>query len=256
MKKVVSFLIFSIIIFQAIASEIDLRNLMRRSQAFDRGAPVSATIQVQITDKKGDIKEMNYDMYTARDESEIHVMIDFFAPHSYNGTRILTKVPISGGEPKVNVKLKSFLPIINVSKVDYDMPFFGMDFASGDMSPRDSNLDEYTLLSIEKLEDGSTCYVVEGHPLDGNFYYKTIHYIDIDKELIVKSEMYDKKNTLVKIFEVLEVDKIQGLWTPTKTKMTSTKEQTHTELSFKNIAYGKDNSSYITSTYLKTGTIN
>ena len=192
-------------------------------------------------------------MYTTRTDKKILVMIDFFYPDTYDGTRILTTVPEEGGVPSVSVKLKLFFTSVDIPNVKPDMSFFGMDFDSGDMNPRNPLFDTYSILSTEKFPDGNTCYVVEALPLDDSPYYKTIHYVDADRELIMKSEMYNKKNKLVKIFEVVEVEKIQGIWTVTEAKMTSVKTNSCTTLVYSNITYGEDNSPYVTKNFLKTG---
>ena len=231
----------------------ELSALMGRSQAFDRGVPLTATVEAEIVHPKNESEVMKYKMYTTRTDKKILVMIDFFYPDTYDGTRILTTVPEEGGVPSVSVKLKLFFTSVDIPNVKPDMSFFGMDFDSGDMNPRNPLFDIYSILSTEKFPDGNTCYVVEALPVDDSPYYKTIHYVDADRELIMKSEMYDKKNKLVKIFEVMEVEKIQGIWTVTEAKMTNVKTNSCTTLVYSNIAYGEDNSPYVTKKFLKNG---
>lgn len=256
MKKFVYIPIIYFIVLQSYGLEPkELSALMGRSQAFDRGVPLSATVEAEIVHAKGDSDVMKYDMYTTRDEKKILVMINFFYPDTFDGTRILTSVPAEGGVPSVSVKLKLFFTSVDIPYVKPDMSFFGMDFDSGDMNPRNPLFDTYRVLSTEKFPDGNTCHIVEALPLDDSPYYKIIHYVDADRELIMKSEMYDKKNKLVKVFEVIKVEKIQGIWTVTEVKMTNIKNNSFTKLAYSNIVYGEDNSPYVTKNFLKTGKI-
>lgn len=253
MKKLLFFAVLLNFVTQIWSSTPELKSLMRQSQPFDRGASLSASVDALITSKKGKKTLMQYNMYTSRSESQINVMIAFSAPNSFDGTRILTSVPEEGGVPSVAIKFKSFFATMKIPFVSSDMSFFGMDFNTGDMNPRNAAFDTYTLLETIVFSDGSAGYIVEAFPVEEKLYDRIIHYVDIEKKIIIKSEMYNKKGELVKIMEVLECVPIQDIWSATQVRMQDRKAGSNTVLTFKSIAYHGDYSSYVNEAFLKTG---
>lgn len=235
------------------SSTPELKELMRQSQPFDRGVSLSASVDAIITSKKGKETLMQYNMYTSRGEGRINVMIAFSAPNSFNGTRILTSVPEEGGIPGVSIKFKSFFATMKIPFVNSDMSFFGMDFNTGDMNPRNPTFDIYSLQGTTILADGSTGYVIEAYPLEDKSHERIIHHVDIEKKIIVRSEMYNKKNELVKLMEVLECVAIQDIWSATKVRMKDLKAGSHTVLTYKSLVYHGDYTAYVNESFLKTG---
>lgn len=253
MKKLLFFAVLLNLVPYIWSSTPELKELMRQSQPFDRGVSLSASVDALITTKKGKETLMQYNMYTLRGEGKINVMIAFSAPNSFNGTRILTSVPEEGGVPGVSIKFKSFFAIMKIPFVNSDMSFFGMDFNTGDMNPRNAAFDTYTLLETYVMgEDGVGC-TVEALPLKEKLYDRILHYVDLDKKIILKSEMYNKKGELIKIMEVLECIPIQDIWTATQVRMQDLKSGSNTVLSFKSVVYHGDYSSYVNEAFLKTG---
>lgn len=253
MKKLFLFAIFLNLMTPIWTSSPELKGIMRQSQPFDRGAPLTAAVDALITSKKGKETLMQYNMYTSRTDGQIDVMIAFSAPSSFDGTRILTSVPEEGGTPGVAIKFKSFFATLNIPFVNSDMSFFGMDFTSGDMNPRNSDYDVYTLLQTTVLEDGSPCYIVEAIPVENKQYDRVVHYVDISKKIIVKSEMYNKKGEMVKCMEVLECVPVQDIWSATKVKMSDLKAGSNTLLTYTSLGYHGDYSAYVNEAFLKTG---
>ena len=151
MKKILVLAVCFILSLPIWASSPELKALMRRAQPFDRGASLQTSVDAIITTKKGKETLMKYTMYTLRQDGKIQVMIAFSAPNSFDGTRILTVVPEEGGVPGVIIKFKSFFATMRIPFVNSDMSFFGMDFTSGDMNPRNSSFDTYTLLEETTL---------------------------------------------------------------------------------------------------------
>ena len=253
MKKLLCLAVLFNLVTHIWSSTPELKELMRQSQPFDRGASLSASVDALITSKKGKETLMQYNMYTSRGEGRINVMIAFSAPNSFNGTRILTSVPEEGGTPGVSIKFKSFFATMKIPFVSSDMSFFGMDFNTGDMNPRNAAFDTYTLLEKTVLSDGSAGYVVEAFPVEEKLYDRIVHHVDIEKKIIVRSEMYNKKNELVKLLEVLECAAIQDIWSATKVRMQDLKAGSNTVLTFKSLVYHGDYIAYVNESFLKTG---
>lgn len=253
MKKIVFFALLLSLAASSWASDPELKTLMRQSQPFDRGAALSASVDALITSKRGKETLMRYNMYTSRTEGKINVMIAFSAPNSFNGTRILTSVPQEGGIPGVAIKFKAFFATMRIPFVSSDMSFFGMDFTSGDMNPRNSSFDTYTLLQTTVLENGSPGYIVEAVPLEDKQYERIVHHLDLEKKIIVRSEMYNRKGEMVKLMEVLECVPVQDIWSATRVRMRDLKSGSNTLLTYTSLVYHGDHTAYVNESFLKSG---
>lgn len=237
----------------AVADDQELKSLMRSSSTFDRGSPMNATVEAVITGKEGSTSTMKYSMYTVRADGLISVMIAFHAPDSYKGTRILTSVPMAGGKPSVSLKLNSFFAPIKVPLSTSGISFFGMDFAAGDMNPRNPDFDSYTVLEERHHSDGSTILVVEAVPLKEKLYDRIVHFVDKDKALITRSEMYDKDNRLVKVLEALDISLVDGVWSALTLRMSTVKDGTSTVMRYTDLHYGQNMTAYVNESFLKNG---
>ena len=253
MKKTTLFFALLCAIVPLWASDPELKALMRESQPFDRGVPLMASVDALITNKRGNQTVMKYNMYTNRADGKVDVMIAFSAPDSYDGTRILTSVPEEGGVPGVTIKFKSFFATMRIPVLSPATSFFGMDFTSGDMNPRNASFDTYTLLQTTILADGSPGYIVEAIPIEDKQYDRIVHYLDLDKRMIVKSEMYNKKGEMVKLLEVLECLPVQDIWSATKVRMSDLKSGSNTVLTYTSLAYHGDYKPYVSIAFLKNG---
>lgn len=253
MKKIVAFSLVSLLVTYLWASDPELKVLVRESQPFDRGASLTASIDAIITSNKGKKTYMRYNMYTTRTKDKIEAMIAFSQPESYDGTRIFTSVPVAGGIPNVIVKFKSFFATMKIPFLNPKISFFGMDFSSGDMNPRNATFDTYTLVDTIVLENGSPGYVVEAIQMEDKQYERVLYYLDLNKKLIVRTEMFNKKNEMIKLMEVLECRQIQDIWSATKIQMTDLDSGSNTVLLYTDLIYHEDNKPYVNMVFLKDG---
>ena len=75
MKKLLFFTVLLNLVTHIWSATPELKELMRQSQPFDRGSPLSASVDALITSKKGKETLMKYNMYTLRGDGKINVMI-------------------------------------------------------------------------------------------------------------------------------------------------------------------------------------
>ncbi|MEW5807062.1 MAG: outer membrane lipoprotein-sorting protein [Acidobacteriota bacterium] len=140
-----------------------------------------------------------------------------------------------------------FIPAVDlVKKVaaeDKRSSFIGSDFTYEDVSGRDVESDNHTLLKYEKMNDRD-CYVIESKPLDKVDYTKRISWIDTKTYLPIKEEYYDQQNQLYKVFTADEIKEIPAgetgamiLTTITKRTMRNVKTGHSTEVVFSDVKY-------------------
>ena len=81
----------------------------------------------------------------------------------------------------------------------------GSEFAYEDMGSFEPEKYEFTYLRDEPCAQDMTCHVVESDPVDKfSGYTRQISWIDTEHMRAVKTEYYDRKNTLLKTLELSE----------------------------------------------------
>ena len=116
-----------------------------------------------------------------------------------------------------------FIPALNmvrrIAAKDKYSSFVGSDFTYEDVSGRNLEDDNHTLVKEEKY-DGKNCYVVKSTPkaADMDYSYKQ-SWIDKAEFLPLKEEYYNKRGELYKVFSADETKNIKGFPTVTKRTM-------------------------------------
>lgn len=131
-----------------------------------------------------------------------------------------------------------YLPALDLVKriaaSDKRSSFVGSHFFYEDVSGRNPEEDTHTL--VEETDD---YYVLKSMPKDPasvNFaYYKS--WIHKKSFIPVKTEYFDKNNTVYRTYTALKVDVIQGFPTVTQSKMEDTHLGGYTTLSYKDVSY-------------------
>ncbi len=106
-----------------------------------------------------------------------------------------------------------FIPAVNmvrrIAASDSRSSFVGSDFMYEDISGRNLDKDNYTLLREEKLGDAE-CYVVQGVPKTPAEYTRKLSWIDKRMFLPRKEEYYDARNQVARVFTADEIQDVAG----------------------------------------------
>jgi outer membrane lipoprotein-sorting protein len=182
-------------------------------------------------------------------------VIVFLQPKNIAGTRFLTMDNASGGTDQW-IFLPELGKLRRIAASQSGDSFMGTDFSYDDISAmdRDASMDNHKLLREESF-NGSVCHVIESIPKDSSFKYsKTISWIDKEKLLSYKVELYNRKGEMVKIMEMSNFEDKQGRLTPMQTKVSTVGAGTSTTIYMDSIEYDRNISdSYFTPAYLETG---
>lgn len=129
-----------------------------------------------------------------------------------------------------------FVPAINmvrrIAAQDKSSSFVGSDFTYEDVSGRDIEDDNHTVVKEEKL-DTRDCYVIKSVPKaqEVEYTYK-LSWIDKDSFLPLKEEYYDRKGELYKVFTADEIKDVKGFPTITKRTMKNLSSGHRTEVAY------------------------
>jgi outer membrane lipoprotein-sorting protein len=235
----------------------DAEEIVRSSRDRIKADTVSTRSRMVIQAKAGSVSERMIDQYSKDGPKGKRTVIVFQKPETVAGTRFLT-MENSGGADDRWIFLPGPGKVRRVAASEGSGSFVGTDFSYDDISSasRGAALDTHTLLREEAL-DGSACYVIQSVPKDSSYQYsKMIQWITKDTKIIMKIELYDKKNTLVKVAEMSGLKEVQGRLTATVTKMTTLAAGTSTTIFMDIIKYDDPiPEAVFTTAYLETGRI-
>lgn len=151
-----------------------------------------------------------------------------------------------------------FIPAINlvrrIAANDKRSSFVGSDFTYEDVSGREPEEDDHSLVREERYAD-SDCFVVKSvpkNPKSADYSYQ-LSWINKASFVPVKEEYYDRRGELYKVFSADEVRQVQGFWTIIKRTMRNTQSGHRTEVMFTSVEYNRGiGDDIFTERYLRT----
>src|SRR6185312_10412155 len=147
-------------------------------------------------------------------------MISFEAPADVRGMGFLV-----WKYPKKEADRWLYFPALKavrrVAADDKRSSFVGSDFSYEDISGRQVDEEQHTLLRQEKLDDRDA-YVIESRPKTPATYDKRLIWIDTERWLPLKEEYYDAEGKLQRVFKAEKVEQVGGYWTVTSRSMLTT----------------------------------
>jgi len=235
----------------------DATSIMSAAKNRVQSDTISSRSRMVITARNGSTSERVIDQYSKDGPNGGRTLIVFQQPANVAGTRFLTMDTASGGTDQW-IFLPELGRVRRIAASESSGSFMGTDFSYDDISAvdRDVSLDTHRLLREEAL-NGRQCYVVESIPKDSSFQYsKTISYVDKERNLIYKVELYNRRGELVKLMEMSDFRDVQGRLTPMQTKISTVGAGTSTTIFLEIMKYDDPiPEAVFTTTYLETGRV-
>lgn len=120
----------------------------------------------------------------------------------------------------------------------------GSDFSYQDMMESDKLTELYTYTLVGEGEvNGRACYVLEGIAVEGKevSYYRRKSWIDKERFVGLKEELYAESGRLLKVLTVTRVEEIDGRWYPVESVMENKlRKNTQTEFILKTIEFNPE----------------
>ncbi len=198
---------------------------------------IFASISVSAMTAEEIIKKRDSNEYikTAKAESEMSIvsgnrritktMVSYI--EGDNGLTIFTNPRDRGTKfLKRDDDLWMFFPeaedLVKISGHMLNQGMMGSDFSYQDMMESDklTELYKFELIGEEKIE-GRNCYVLEGIAIEGKkvSYYRRKSWVDKERFVGLKEELYAKSGRLLKAMKVNKVEEIEGRWYPMESVM-------------------------------------
>jgi outer membrane lipoprotein-sorting protein len=112
--------------------------------------------------------------------------------------------------------------IVKISGHMLEQGFMGSDFSYQDMMESDKLTELYTFALLEEdTFSDRPCYVLEAIAVPGQkvSYYRRVSWIDKERFIGLKEELYAESGRLLKTSEVEEIEQIDNRWLPVKMVM-------------------------------------
>jgi outer membrane lipoprotein-sorting protein len=159
------------------------------------------------------------------------------APLDVKDTRFLF-FDRTGANDQQFIYLPALKRSIQVSNETRKQPFLGSDFSVSDLTAPDLDAFTHTVVGEENI-DGRHCTLVQSVPKTpaNELYSKTIVAIDPAELLVMRTQFFDQKGKLLKVWTNEKVEKIDGVWTPRQQRMTNVQDNTQSLLEITEIKY-------------------
>jgi outer membrane lipoprotein-sorting protein len=223
----------------------------------DRGGTptTQARIKMVIQEKDGTPAERLLDQYSLNPTGSRKSIIIFQKPASVQRTRFLT-IENKGRDDDRWIYLPALGRVRRIAGTEGSSSFMGSHFSYDDLSSRDVERDEHTVLREETLGDAE-CYVIETKPgKAGDWQYaRAVSWIGKETFVLMKAEMYNDNDRLIKRLTASNIEKVDGVWTARALRMEDLLKDGFTTLEFTIVQHGKPiPAGVFTTKFLETGT--
>lgn len=157
----------------------------------------------------------------------------FDEPRDVKGTAFLSFSHAVGADDQW-LYLPALKRVKRIASRNKSGPFMGSEFAYEDLSSFEIEKYTYKYLNNEACGEGLECYVVEQYPVDKNSgYTRRIVWIDSTEFRTLKTEFYDRKDSLLKTLTLEGFQLYEGKhWRPDMMKMVNHQTGKSTDLSW------------------------
>ena len=164
---------------------------------------VTKCVLLLINAKNDTTKKSFKNLKLEREKGEDFSIIQFLNPPGVKGTSLLIHHHLKKDDEQW-LYLPALKRVKRISSRNKTGAFMGSEFSFEDMG--NYTIDKYKYLYIKEDElEGKMCHVIECSPLYENSGYKKIkQWITSNDYLLMRSEFFDKKNTIFKVMNLLE----------------------------------------------------
>lgn len=219
------------------AQEADARELIKRVR--DAAPKVAFAAKATMTSDRGWSRELELS-HKHLDSNVEATYMEVTAPMDLKDTRFLVFDHEEGRDEQF-MYVPAAKRSIQVGAQTRKQEFLGSEFYIGDLVQPD--VDAFTYKFVGEEDVGQRhCKLVEAVPKApaDELYSKSIFAVDPHDMLIMRSQLFDDKGQLLKVWTMEKVEKIDGFWTPVQQQMVNVQEKHWARLDMKEIKYNAE----------------
>jgi hypothetical protein len=223
----------------AVARRMDGQTLAQKVYERDDGRDSYARVKMVLVDKRGN-KRTRLLLTANKDFGSLtKSYIRFTSPASIKGTAFLTWEYEDRDDDQF-LYLPALRRVRRIVARQKKSRFVNTDYTYEDMQQRKVEKDNHKILKTEKYKKYD-CWVLESIPREKNSsqYGKKVSWITKNIYLPIKTDFYDKKGRLVKVYSAQSVKRIDGIWTVMESEMHDLKRKHRTLMTTGSIRYNR-----------------
>lgn len=208
--------------------------VMAKADRMNRPRHEVATMRMELVDAGGAVMTRELLWYFRNEEGRRTSLMKFTAPANIRGVGIL----VIEENDKPNA-IWHYLPasrnVRRISPEHRQNRFMGTEFIFEDFEGLKLDKYQFTLTGSAACAQAAQCHVVEARASDqaelaGTSYGRKVFYVDRQTYAIVKTELYDKNDRMLKVFEASGWRSLNGYWRPQLQTMSNLAERRVTRL--------------------------
>jgi len=205
-----------------------------------------------LIDKKNRQRIRNLEGYR-KDYSDNTKSISFFqSPADIKGTSYLNHDwDEEDREDDSWLYLPALQQVKRIAAGDKSDAFLGSDFTYSDINGLELAWYDFSFINESEIVDGHDCWVIAIKPkaelhdkvVDATGYLHSETWVRKDSFVQVKGKIWVKRGKKIKYFSATDIEQIDGIWTPKKLQMITTKKgkrEHATVLQINDIAYNQE----------------
>lgn len=195
------------------------------------------TMILRSASNKESLRKMNISTLEVANDGDKGLTV-FEQPADVRGTRFLNHSHTVGADDQW-LFLPALKRVKRIASRNKSGPFMGSEFAYEDMSSFELEKYQFNYLRDEACAETLTCYVVEQIPTDKNSgYTRQIVWVDQAEYRVVKTEFYDRKNSLLKTLTNTDFEQhLDQYWRPNKLQMINHQSGKSTDLVVESVKF-------------------
>lgn len=217
--------------------------IVARMNARDDGSSVTRTLHMELIDKDGTTRTRVLRSYRRQVESERRALLFFDAPPAVKGTAFLSW---DYAEPERSDDQWLYLPELRktrrIALAERGRAFLGTDLSFEDMK-KETKVEpsDYRWQAVgEETIDGHRCWLVEGVVVDQGTARETGYgrvLLRVDAQLSIPRflEYWDPGGVPLKTIRLLDIEAIDGIYTPRRIEATNLQTGHRTQVRFERI---------------------
>ncbi len=230
------------------AEDLKARQIMEKVDARDDGDNQVSDMEMILIDKNGKKRGRKIRAFGKDKGEDTRRLMFFIEPADVEDTAFLTyDYDQSDKDDDQWIYLPALRKTKRIATSDKSGSFMGSDFTYSDMTKRDLDDYDYTLLKEVKVRDADT-WLIQAVPrskevIDRTGYTKSVLYVQKDNFMVIRGVHWVKKGNRLKYMDVKKLTLIDGIWVATEMHMTTRKGKTRlhkTIMTFENVRFNQD----------------
>jgi hypothetical protein len=223
--------------------------IARRIDSRDTGRDARSTLRMRLFDRQGRKRERTLTLLAMegasggkRDAIGDRLLMRFTYPNDIAGTSFLVWER-DGAEDERFLFLPALGRVRRIAGSERQESFVGSDFTYEDIGGRALDDYTYTLLDANATFTGADgrahpAYQLESRAKQADALYpRVVSLVRKDNFVVVRAEIFNRRNEREKEYRVLRLEQVSGIWTALEVVMTNELDRTRTELTTTSVNY-------------------